>query len=419
MVAFSVNAQVYVLQGWSDTAGLIIGRDSSLYYSDWYDTCYAFNSEIDRYDDAFGISSFSHSLDTDAFYPILYKEQYTPQRIKVKGLAAMVGLNQPDGGFGHDIVFKKLEKLPEYLVIGKNRGHGPYPTQIELIDSVRWDEETPYRLWLPKKKNVDMGYLKTYLFKAMLKEPIYIDSTFYIGGTLNSNIEYTGDPYSRAEYLYLPSLYSCVVNRNSYPQCCDSKYGAYSELYRGDTSRNSVLLLPLPNYPESECFGYFYAIVDNHVLEVQSADSTMGQVRGRGLYPDSTYQVIEAVPEFGYLFSHWNDGDTNNPRAVLLDKDTLFVASFVEDPGVGIKEPISNDFVTLQVYPNPAKGKVLIEATNADVQRIEIFTTYGALRKEVLLQGRKEIDISDLTKGAYVLLAHTSHGLVSERLVVE
>lgn len=416
----SVNAQHYVLHGWSDvndSAGLIIGRDSSLYFSDWYDTCVVYNSELPYFDYSFHEYGHDLVMPTNAFYPILYKEQYTSQRIKVKGLAAMVVLEQDDGGVTSPVWFRYLQKIPEYLVIGKDRGAGPWPTHIEILDSVRWDDGTPYRLWLPKNRTRDIGYMKCYLYKVMFKEPLYVDSTFYIGGTLNSNVRYE-ESQGATLFKYFPTFYMGVYS-NAWPACCYSRMGAYGERYRGDSSSYSVYAYPHQYGALTDVFGFFFAIVDNHVLEVQSADSTMGQVIGGGLYPDSTYQVIEAVPEFGYLFSHWNDGDTNNQRTVFLDKDTSFVAYFAEDPGVGIQNLIRNDFVSLQVYPNPAKGKVLIETTNADVQRIEIFTTQGVLRKEVLMQCRNEVDIRDLSKGVYIILAHTSHGLVSERLVVE
>ena len=41
--------------------------------------------------------------------------------------------------------------------------------------------------------------------------------------------------------------------------------------------------------------------------------------------------TIQAIPSRHYHFTHWDDGDTSNPRMVLLTKDTMFTAYFQED----------------------------------------------------------------------------------------
>ena len=37
---------------------------------------------------------------------------------------------------------------------------------------------------------------------------------------------------------------------------------------------------------------------------------------------------VSATSNYGYHFSHWNDGDTNNPRVITLTQDTSFTAFF-------------------------------------------------------------------------------------------
>ena len=77
-------------------------------------------------------------------------------------------------------------------------------------------------------------------------------------------------------------------------------------------------------------YGPFFAIAPDTscVLDVRTADSAMGSVQGGGWYLDSSYITITAVPESGYRFSHWNDGDVTNPRTILLMHDTSFTAYF-------------------------------------------------------------------------------------------
>ncbi|MBQ9339551.1 MAG: InlB B-repeat-containing protein, partial [Paludibacteraceae bacterium] len=71
-------------------------------------------------------------------------------------------------------------------------------------------------------------------------------------------------------------------------------------------------------------------------LDVYTNDTTMGYVNGAGFYPYSTDEVmtiaIEAVPHNGYIFSQWSDGNTDNPRDIVLDsfeKEYHYMAVFV------------------------------------------------------------------------------------------
>ncbi len=41
--------------------------------------------------------------------------------------------------------------------------------------------------------------------------------------------------------------------------------------------------------------------------------------------------VITAIPNYGYHFTQWNDGNTDNPRTFVLTQDTTFAASFAID----------------------------------------------------------------------------------------
>ena len=66
-------------------------------------------------------------------------------------------------------------------------------------------------------------------------------------------------------------------------------------------------------------------------VSVVSADLTMGTVSGGGEYADSSLATISALPFEGYRFERWNDGDTANPRQVLVVCDTTFIAFFAPD----------------------------------------------------------------------------------------
>ena len=77
-----------------------------------------------------------------------------------------------------------------------------------------------------------------------------------------------------------------------------------------------------------------------------SADSTMGTVTGGGSYIDGCEVTLTAVANAGYLFSQWNDGNTDNPRTIVVNSDTNFVATFVPCQAIVVNaaNPFIEDF---------------------------------------------------------------------------
>lgn len=71
---------------------------------------------------------------------------------------------------------------------------------------------------------------------------------------------------------------------------------------------------------------------DVYSITVSSADTLMGVVSTL-LQPScmSNIAVIMGIPNRGYRFAHWNDGDTINPRTILLSSDTNIVGFFSVD----------------------------------------------------------------------------------------
>ena len=56
-----------------------------------------------------------------------------------------------------------------------------------------------------------------------------------------------------------------------------------------------------------------------------------GSVVGVGSYNYLSEQTITAMANYGYHFTDWNDGDTNNPRTITLTQDTIFTALFAKN----------------------------------------------------------------------------------------
>ncbi|MDY6393873.1 MAG: leucine-rich repeat protein [Synergistales bacterium] len=83
--------------------------------------------------------------------------------------------------------------------------------------------------------------------------------------------------------------------------------------------------------------------IDTFFVSVMANDETMGTTLGNGIYDWNTEITISATPEEHYHFVSWSDGNTSNPRIVVIDKDTTFVALFEEDDKYSLQIVSSNN----------------------------------------------------------------------------
>ncbi|MBO4588773.1 MAG: C10 family peptidase [Bacteroidales bacterium] len=65
-----------------------------------------------------------------------------------------------------------------------------------------------------------------------------------------------------------------------------------------------------------------------YTVTAESADTSMGNVTGGGSYTCNSAVTITANPNYGYHFSHWQDGNTDNPRTITLTNNASFTAYF-------------------------------------------------------------------------------------------
>ena len=63
-------------------------------------------------------------------------------------------------------------------------------------------------------------------------------------------------------------------------------------------------------------------------VTVSSGDSGYGQVNGGGTYTIGDTIILTATPNHGYRFVRWSDGDTSNPRTLIVLQDTSLAAFF-------------------------------------------------------------------------------------------
>ena len=63
-------------------------------------------------------------------------------------------------------------------------------------------------------------------------------------------------------------------------------------------------------------------------VEAYSSDESMGSVMGGGEYAEGTVATLAAIPASGYCFVQWSDGNTENPRQITVTEDVSLMAEF-------------------------------------------------------------------------------------------
>ena len=125
-------------------------------------------------------------------------------------------------------------------------------------------------------------------------------------------------------------------------------------------------------------------------------DETQGFIIGAGTYNAGATASLAAIPADGYYFKKWGDGNTDNPREILVDHDIVLAAFF---EGTGVDE---EGFENVNLYPNPANDKIRIEGLEGE-HEISIFNAMGMKVMAVTLQDEGEIHIDELSAGLYLL----------------
>lgn len=70
----------------------------------------------------------------------------------------------------------------------------------------------------------------------------------------------------------------------------------------------------------------------NYVVKLIPSDASMGTVAGEGEYPAGSVIEIKAVPFEHAQFAGWDDGNTDNPRTLVVNSDMILTAIFEPRP---------------------------------------------------------------------------------------
>lgn len=133
-----------------------------------------------------------------------------------------------------------------------------------------------------------------------------------------------------------------------------------------------------------------------------------GTVSGGGKYDHGDIATLVATPDKDYVFKAWNDGNTENPRNVIVTTDGTYTAEFKKPDGVESIEEI-----LLKIYPNPMQDIINIGGEYAS---IEIYNASGKV--VATANGESRVDVSHLVSGVYIVKAY-SNGKVGTYKIVK
>ena len=133
-------------------------------------------------------------------------------------------------------------------------------------------------------------------------------------------------------------------------------------------------------YEDTELTAFFAFIVHLYNVEVRSSNEEWGTVSGGGQFSRNSEIMISAIPNSGYRFVQWSDGDTNSERWIWVDGDVVYEAIFEELSPNQVIYYTSNDGQAVYPYAYDF-GANLVENTYTNDKGIMVFdrgvTTIG------------------------------------------
>ena len=105
-----------------------------------------------------------------------------------------------------------------------------------------------------------------------------------------------------------------------------SNYGYHFSRWSDNNTSNPRQIIATQNRTITAIFDY-----NQYTITLNVDSNILGSTNGGGSYNYLSEQTITATASYGYHFTSWNDGDTNNPRTITLTKDTIFTALFAKN----------------------------------------------------------------------------------------
>ena len=204
--------------------------------------------------------------------------------------------------------------------------------------------QSPYTIKVKSNGNGDVN----------VPDYISCDETIKISATANTGYHFTqwsdgNTDNPRSFVLTQDTTFTAEFAKNTYTITTESNNPAWGTA----TGGKSALYMDEIEISATANYGYHFVqwndgntenprtitVTDNatytasfakntYSISVKSGNTTMGTVSGSGIFEYLDQKQITATANYGYLFTQWSDGNTENPRTIELTQDTAFTAEF-------------------------------------------------------------------------------------------
>ena len=168
---------------------------------------------------------------------------------------------------------------------------------------------------------------------------------------------------------------------------------------------------------EDMSFTATFEALPEYTITVNVNDPTMGSVQGGGTYAEGTQVTLTAVPNQGYEFVQWQDGNAVNPRTITVTGDATYTATFRSSVGIADVESAS-----LTIYPNPAResatimlsgvsGEVTVTVVDMNGRTVGQYSTSST--------DRLTLDLSGYAQGTYFVRVSGEGVNMVKKLIVK
>ena len=184
-------------------------------------------------------------------------------------------------------------------------------------------------------------------------------------------------------------------------------------------TENGMVVSAVPSYT----FGVggsheFVANFEIQSFEVKVAIEPMeaASVAGEGHYNYGDEVTLTLMRNEDYLFVNWTEnGEVVSEEmnyVFIITSDRNLVANFIYTEGLG------ESSISANVYPNPAKDEITLEAVG--LSHVRIVNAFGQTVYNTKMEGDQvRIDLSGFAKGIYMMHIEANGGQAVKKIVVE
>ena len=149
----------------------------------------------------------------------------------------------------------------------------------------------------------------------------------------------------------------------------------------------------------------------SYTIQIYCSDTLTGT--GSGWFPGGGDTDISN--EIHFLSNH----PDIRYSLVTLSMDSTFVESAAFLNGSALSSVNTIESNIFNVYPIPSSYNITIETNNTSNNRYELFDLNGKLLKEDKFYNSTQVNLSNITKGTYLLKVYDERGYVNKKIILE